>query len=230
MKMSLCKLEVKDMVNILDWGYDKALNGLPGMGTAEELARDYLTKKGTRDEQIDSLIRWQATKCGTSGFLTGLGGLITLPVAIPANISSSLYVQMRMIAAIAYMHGYDIRDDKVKTFVFTCLCGNEVKDILKQAGCQVGEKITKQLIQKIPGPLLTKINQIVGFRLITKFGTTGVINLGKFIPGFSGIINGAMDAYYTTLVGNKAKELFTDISIAESTDDYIDIASEAINQ
>ena len=27
MKMSLRKLEVKDMVNILDWGYDKALNG-----------------------------------------------------------------------------------------------------------------------------------------------------------------------------------------------------------
>ena len=230
MKMNLKKLEVKDMINVLDWGYDKALNGLPGMGTAEELARDYLTKKGTRDEQIDSLIRWQATKCGTSGFLTGLGGLITLPVAIPANISSSLYVQMRMIAAIAYMRGYDIRDDKVKTFVFACLCGNEMKDILKQTGCRIGEKITEQMLQKIPGSLIIKINQAVGFRLLTKFGTKGIINLWKVIPLIPGIINGALDVRYTTLIGNKAKDLFTDISTTESKDDYIDITSESIPQ
>ena len=40
--------------------------------------------------QLDNFISWQVAKCGTSGFLTGLGGLITLPVAIPANIASVL--------------------------------------------------------------------------------------------------------------------------------------------
>ena len=52
-----------------------------------------------------ALIRWQNAKCATSGFIAGLGGSITLPVSIPANISSVLYIQIRMIAAIAYMGG-----------------------------------------------------------------------------------------------------------------------------
>ena len=52
-------------------------------------------------------------KCGTSGLVTGLGGLITLPVAIPANISSVMYVQMRTIACIAKMGGYDVTSDQV---------------------------------------------------------------------------------------------------------------------
>ena len=94
----------------------------------------------------------------------------------------------------------------------------------------LGEKITEQMLQKIPGSLIIKINQAVGFRLLTKFGTKGIINLWKVIPLIPGIINGALDVRYTTLIGNKAKDLFTDISTTESKDDYIDITSESIPQ
>ncbi|MGO2174028.1 MAG: EcsC family protein, partial [Staphylococcus equorum] len=71
---------------------------------------------------------------GTSGFLTGLGGMITLPVALPANITSVVYVQMRMIAAIAHIRGYDLKDDEVKTLVYLCLTGQTAGDILKDVG------------------------------------------------------------------------------------------------
>lgn len=37
----------------------------------------------------------------TQGVLTGLGGLITWLVAIPANVGSVMYVQIRMIALLA---------------------------------------------------------------------------------------------------------------------------------
>ena len=37
------------------------------------------------EEAAKALIRGQLAKCSTSGFLTGLGGLITLPVAIPVR-------------------------------------------------------------------------------------------------------------------------------------------------
>ena len=90
-------------------GLRKALHGLPGTDNIFELAESYLSKNSTIDEAIDSLIRWQNTKAATSGFLTGLGGLITLPVAIPANLASVIYVQIRMIGTIAYMRGYDLK-------------------------------------------------------------------------------------------------------------------------
>ena len=94
---------------------------MPGTETAEELAESYLRKNSPIEKAIDSLIRWQNAKGATSGFLTWLGGLITLPVAIPANIAFVMYVQIRMIATIAHMKGYDLKDDQVKTFVFVCL-------------------------------------------------------------------------------------------------------------
>lgn len=110
------------------------MNGLPKTQSAEELAKSYLSKYTTIDDAIDALIVWQNTKAGTSNFLIGLGGAFTLPVAIPANLASVLYVQLRMVAAIAYMRGYDIKDDQVKALAFIALTGQAASDILKEFG------------------------------------------------------------------------------------------------
>ncbi|KUO71787.1 MAG: EcsC family protein [Desulfosporosinus sp. BRH_c37] len=196
------------MMQVLDWSYDKAINGVPGLDSAQELAEDYLKQSGSLKSKANSLIRWQNTKCATSGFISGLGGIITLPVAIPANIASVMYVQIRMIAAIAYMGGYDIKDDRVKSLVYVCLLGNASKDILKELGINIGTKLAKSAIEKISGQVILKINQTVGFRLVTKFGTKGVINLGKAVPLVGGIIGGAMDLSSTNIMGNVARDTF----------------------
>ena len=196
------------MVKILDISYDKALNGVAGMKGAADLATDYMAHGGALETQVDALIKNQIIKCGTSGFLTSLGGFITLPIALPANVASVIYMQMQMIAAIARMGGYDLHDDRVKTLVIACLCGNEVKEILKQAGIQIGKKLTERAVQKISSALIVRINRAVGFRLLTKFGTKGAINLSKAIPVIGGFIGGGVDAYSTKVIGNKAKELF----------------------
>ena len=178
------------------------------MKGAADLATDYMAHGGDLEAQVDALIKNQIIKCGTSGLLTSLGGFITLPVALPANVASVIYMQMQMIAAIARMGGYDLHDDRVKTLVIACLCGNEVKEILKQAGIQIGKKLTERAVQKISSALIVRINRAVGFRLLTKFGTKGAINLSKAIPVIGGLIGGGVDAYSTKVIGNKAKELF----------------------
>jgi hypothetical protein len=196
------------MMQLLDWAYDKSLNGIPGTQSAEELANDYINKHLSIEKACDELINWQVAKCTTSGFLTGLGGLITLPVAIPANVASVIYVQMRMIAAIAYMGGYDIKDDRVKSFVYICLTGNSAIDITKNIGIKIGEKLTVSAINKISGATLTKINQAVGFRLVTKFGQKGIVNLGKAVPLVGGIIGGSVDYLSTKTIGKVSKSIF----------------------
>ncbi|MEH7503828.1 EcsC family protein [Neobacillus drentensis] len=208
------------IMKALDWSYDKAINGgVPGMDTATELADSYLKKSGTLDEKVKSLILWQNTKSATSGFLTGLGGIITLPIAIPANITSVILVQMRMVAAIAHMGGYDLKDDQVKSFVYACLAGNGAKDILKNAGIQIGRKLAVSGIRKIPFEVIKKINQAVGFRLLTKFGEKGVINLGKMVPFAGGIIGGTVDAVATKTIGTVAYRLFILEPISNNIDD-----------
>lgn len=203
------------LMEVLDWAYDKAVNGVPGFDSAEELGNDYLKGNAPLEDKVNALIRWQNAKCATSGFLSGLGGIITLPVSIPANIASVMYVQIRMIAAIAYMGGYDIRDDRVKTFVYMCLLGNGAKDIFKETVVNLGTKLSMQTIKSISGKVLTEINQKIGFRLITKFGEKGLINLGKMIPLVGALIMALLDSFSTDIIGNVARDTFIDGSIVE---------------
>ena len=196
------------MMDVLNTCYEKAVNGLPKMETAQDLAEKYLRKHNNINDAINEFVNWQTAKCTTSGFLTGLGGLMTLPVALPANITSVLYVQIRMIAAIAHMRGYDLKDDQVKTFVYVALTGQAATDILKQAGIKIGTKMSTSLIKKIPFAIIKQINKAVGFRLVTKFGQKGVINLGKCIPVVGGVIGGGMDLLSTRTIAKAAQKLF----------------------
>ena len=202
------KIDQGMIMDALDYCYDKAVNGLPGLDTAEELAQSYSKGAGSSSDKAKRLVKWQVAKAGTSGFVTGLGGLITLPVAIPANITSVIYVQTRMIAAIASMGKHDIRSDEVRTLSYMCLCGSAITDVAKDIGIQVGAKLSVNAINKISGATITKINQAVGFRLVTKFGQTGVVNLGKAVPLLGGIIGGTVDVISTKTVGKVAINTF----------------------
>ena len=195
--------------SILSAIYEKALNGVPKVSRSiDEFADDYADRFDTPERAAKELVKYQIFKCGTSGFITGLGGLITLPVAIPANIGSVLYVQMRMVAAIAKIGGYDVCSDQVQTLVYVCLAGTAISDVVKQAGIKIGEKTLTAALKKLPGAALVKINQRVGFRLITKFGEKGVVNLGKMIPLAGGVIGGAFDVASTSVIAKNAIELF----------------------
>lgn len=203
------KMTEEKAANILSAIYEKALNGVPKVSrSVDEFANDYTSRFDTPERAAKELVKYQVLKCGTSGFITGLGGLITLPVAIPANIGSVLYVQMRMVAAIAKIGGYDVSSDQVQTLVYMCLTGTAITDVVKQAGIKIGEKTLTAALKKLPGAALVKINQRIGFRLLTKFGEKGVINLGKLIPVAGGVIGGAMDVASTTVIAKNAIKLF----------------------
>lgn len=199
----------KEMGLFLDKIYTKVLDGIPKVSLpVDELARDYISKNPDVEIAAKSLIKYQIAKCTTSGFLTGLGGVVTMPVTIPANVSNVLYVQMRMIASVAYLAGYDVKSDQVKTLVYVCLAGVSIDNILKNVGINAGEKLAMNLIKKIPGATLTKINQKVAFRLVTKFGSKGVINLGRMVPFVGGVIGGGFDYAETKLMAKRAYTLF----------------------
>lgn len=225
------KFSQEDILKVLDTCYEKATNGISKISPSiDQLAGDYLSKHASKEEAIKDILKKQVLKCTTSGFITGFGGAITLPVTIPANIGSVLYVQMRMIACTAYMAGYDISSDQVQTLVYACLAGLSVGEIAKQFGIKFGQKVAVGMIEKIPGKVLTKINQKVGFRLLTKFGEKGLINLGKLVPGVGAVINGGVDFAETKAIAKRAYQMFVEnnLDIGEKIDDIIDAEATAI--
>lgn len=56
--------------------------------------------------------------------------------------------------------------------------------------------------------MLTKINQRVGFRFITKFGSKGIVNLGKTLPGVGAIVGGGLDLVETKVIADRAYKWF----------------------
>lgn len=199
----------EQMIEILNTLYVKSVDGIPKVSLPiDDLVEDYMKKNSNIEEAAKSLINNSIVKCGTSGFITGFGGFATMIATLPANITSVMYVQLRMCCAIAKMAGYDIHSDQVQTLIYACLTGSAVGDILKQAGIKFANKFGTAMVKKIPGKTLTVINRKVGFRFVTKFGEKGIINLGKVVPVLGAFVGGGMDIASTRLIGYNAYKIF----------------------
>jgi uncharacterized protein (DUF697 family) len=196
------------MEKILDWAYSKAIMGFGNVDSAYTLGDEYLRKKGYLRQQVDALIRWQVSKAAVSGFITGIGGFAAFPISFPANVASVVYIQIRMISAIAYMGGYDLKDDKVKMMVLASMVGNGAKDLLKDMGISLGEKwVGKIIMDGSSSKIVSTINKKLGTKFFTKAGSK---NLGKLVPLMGGVIGGAFDAAGTRIVGITARKIFID--------------------
>ena len=232
--MASFPIDEKTILAVLDWAYDKALTGTPkleflrnGMrrlfggeppstafnknmkwASAYELAETYMQKDLPLEAQVDALVASQKLKCFTTGFVTGLGGLFSLPVTIPADVTLTFLLQLRMIAAIAHMGGYTVKDHKVQTLAYACLLGSRMQELLRTASIAAGQKLTMAVIRSIPAAAITKINQEVGFRLLTKSGEAGILNMTKALPVVGGLVSGGIDYVAAAGVSKVAKKMF----------------------
>ena len=199
----------EQMQEILSTLYIKSVDGIPKVSLpVDDLVEDYLSKNENVEQAVKSLINNSIVKCGTSGFLTSFGGFATMIATLPANITSVMYVQLRMCCAIAKMSGYDIHSNQVQTLIYACLTGSAATEILKSSGIKFANKFGVAMVDKIPGKALTAINRKVGFRFMTKFGETGIINLGKVVPVVGGFVGGGIDVASTRIIGKNAYNIF----------------------
>jgi uncharacterized protein (DUF697 family) len=207
------KLDVKAkaaLVSGLHWIYERAIDGVPGLEGAPDLAVNYQRQCATDEEAIDALIRWQVAKAAAAGFLTNLGGLATLPIALPANVLSALYIQLRMVAAIAALRGHDLKSDQVRTVVLACLCGTTLLDVVKDAGIGVGAGLAQQAVANLSSEGLRRLVRIGGLH-----GARGSARVARLTPLIGGVLAGAVDGALTRAYANAAKKLFLPIITIE---------------
>ena len=200
----------------LRWLVDIAISGtpeLPGgfrLSSALELADEYLRDGSYRDndERVDALIRWETSKSFAAGFLGGLGGVLTIPISLPGTLVAAWVVQDRMAAAVACIYGHDTLEDRVQAFVLLSVLGKFALDAVKKAAEEIGIKLGTKALKQIPGSLLIAINKQVGFRMLTKTGRRGTVNLIKGIPLIGGVVGGTIDAVNCRAAGSFARSLF----------------------
>jgi len=191
-----------------DWAYGKAVDGMPGLEGAEELAARYRDRHATADEAVAALIAWQTGIAGAAGFVTGCGGFVALPVAMPANLASALYIQARLIAAIAHLRGHDLKSPDVRTLALACMTGSKAADTLKDAGVRFGTRMTRDVIGWASPALAKKIEHAAGVALTGVASAGNMAKFGKLVPVVGGLVAAGFDAAMTQLIGRTADRVF----------------------
>jgi hypothetical protein len=176
---------------------------------AVEVADEHLLAVGgDREEAIQRLVATHVRLAAVSGFVTGLGGAATLPVSVPAAMAGLYIVATRMSAGIAHLRGYDIETEEVRSAILVTLLGSAGAGTLKKVGIEIGRESVAAALRRVPGQLLTEINKRIGFRLVTKAGEKGVVNLTKLVPLVGGPIGAAVDGVSAKTIAGYATRTF----------------------
>jgi hypothetical protein len=194
---------------LADYLLDKGLGGAGPLSSARDLADEYLAdpRYASTDERVDALIERETIKNFTTGFVTGLGGVLTLPVSIPSALAASWLLQARMAGAIARLYGHDLAAPRTHTFVLMSLAGDVARDALKGFGLPLGPTLTQRAAEQIPGRALVELNKRIGLRLLTRAGERSLSGFSRLVPILGGVVGGTLDAVVCRVVGRTAKSL-----------------------
>lgn len=186
--------------------------GIDGRGTFDSARQVAQTAKGRgagTEKAIDDIVNEHTKLAAASGFVTGLGGFVTLPVALPANVIGFYLLATRMSAAIAELRGYDVDQASVRSAVLLALVGADAGDVLQKAGyATAGGRLANFATQRLPGPMLMAVNKGVGFRVLTQLSRKSLTKLGRGVPLAGGVIGAGLDSYMIRRVADHVRREF----------------------
>jgi hypothetical protein len=182
---------------------DRAIKGVgPLVGAAAAAEKQLEEHHGDVDEAIKDLIENHVRMAGAQGLLTNVGGLVTMAVTVPTNITGMALIQCRMVAAIAHLRGYDLADKRTRNAILASLLGEErMLSLIKK--------------KKLPGtpmalatapvhdPHLDNImaNEVAA-ELITKVAGKRVAStVARRVPIVGGLVGAGTDGFATWQIG-----------------------------
>lgn len=201
-KMGQKSLEIAEKIRAL------GIRGLGPYKSAAAIAEEALAGQSDVDEAIQRVIAIHRRWVASSGFATGFGGVVTMAVSLPADITVFYALCARMSAAIAILRGYDIESEEVQSAVLLTLLGAGAAGAVGKTGASIGKKMTVTALRRLPGRHLTAVNQRVGFRLLTKFGQKGSINLVRGVPLVGGGVGAGVNVVTLNGIARYAKKTF----------------------
>lgn len=196
----------KMVENLLDTGID----GKGPFDSAAKVASTALTKNGGDvDKAVDDIVGSHVKLAAAGGFVTSLGGFITLPVSLPANVLGFYLLATRMTAAVASLRGHDITQPQIRTAVLLTLVGADADDLLAKAGMVApAGRLTNLAAQRLPGPALMVVNKAIGFRLLSTAGKKTFSRFGRNVPLVGGVVGASLDGWLLKRISDNARREF----------------------
>jgi EcsC family protein len=188
---------------------DAGIDGLGPLKSAQEMAEIARTSSRSPDAAVAKVARNHVAKGGVGGFVTGVGGFLTMPIALPANVVEFYIGATRMVAAIADLRGYDVNDPKVRTAVLLTLVGSDADEVLKKAGLTgTSGKVLGLAAGQLPPAGLLMLNKAIGFRILRGVGEKAFSRLGRGVPLAGGVLGGGVDMWMMKRIADHAMNEF----------------------
>lgn len=191
---------------------------------AKQLAVEYKhdSRYNTTHEMINDLVTAESAKTFGTGFITGVGGIVALPLGLPAALMSSWILQARLSGTIGEIHGFDSMEPINRTRVLLSMIDADtaaasLEHLNKEnnenslvtynnVDHKLGEKALYEIgLSRLPVNALAILQAAMVKELVKK---TGARAGGRMIPFVGGVIGGAMDTYSLNRVADNSIRIF----------------------
>ena len=185
---------------------NRAIDGVGPLAPAAAAADKQLREqRGDVERAIHEVIENNVRIAGAQGFATNVGGMITMAITIPANVTGLAVIQCRMVAGIAHLRGYDLADPRVRNAVLALLLGEE----------QVHELVRRRKLPSTPMAIATApahdptlggaLVSVVASDIVTRVaGKRLATTVARKIPVVGGVVGMGADGYATWRIGRYA--------------------------
>lgn len=232
-----------------------ALSGHDGAGVdgtrilnARRLAQRYRPRDVDEDEPLttramfkcgDELVAWQSAANFGSGFVAGLGGLVTLPLTIPAQLAATTFTSLRLAFAIAILAGKSPLHPSIAARAITSALGGVVEEsngeMVNACGVEAADRsaavagvgsgvqeATQYAALRGSGTALQgaawKLTRIAATRLAQRGAQRGAsMAVTRAVPIIGGVIGGTVDSVMTTNAGHRAMRAFFPLRPKDAT-------------
>ncbi len=186
--------------------FDRAVDGFgPLPGAAQAADKRLAEHSGDVDKAIRSIIDSHVRLAGIEGFVTNIGGLVTMTLTLPVNITGLALLQCHLVAGIAHLRGYDLDDDRVRNAVLACILGEDtVKSLVKKKklpSSPMAIATAPALDPELDGRLAA---EVTGELIARVAGKRTIAVVGRRTPVIGGGIGAVTDGYATYQIGKYA--------------------------
>jgi len=140
---------------------------------------------------LTRVINDQSLKAGLVGALTGVGGILTLPIAIPVDFALSARIQAATIHFIAQTFAPDQSADTLRLQTYAILAGQRFSQQWAEASSRAVQAAIAQLIRRLVAETVAE-------------------SLLKIVPFVGAVVGFAFNYATTRLIGRLAVQWYTE--------------------
>lgn len=184
----------------------RAVHGVGPLPSAASAAEKQLQERGGDVEAaVKELIENHASMAAAQGFLTNLGGLVTMAATVPVNITGLAVLQCRMVAGIAHLRGYDLADDRVRNAILLTILGEDtVRSLVKDKKVPGTPMLLATAPAYDPGidtVIAAEVTSALVGRVVGKRAASTVV---RRVPVAGGVWGASTDGWSTLQIGRYA--------------------------